>query len=71
MAMPGEVYVVKGEIKHIDNSSGHYLPTGQSAQKAAEDAFTQMEFNTSGKYIEKTWIIDQKLPRGGAWRPQQ
>jgi hypothetical protein len=65
----GEVKVVNGELKFIDNSSGHYLPSGSSAQMAAEEAFNNLGFDTRGKYIEKSWFEDPSLPKGGAWRP--
>ena len=64
----GEVKVVSGKIKYIDNSSGHYLPIGPNAKIMAETAFKKLGFNIEGKYIEKTWVSDTKLPRGGAWR---
>jgi filamentous hemagglutinin len=66
----GEAKVVNGELKYIDNSSGHYLPTGPSAQQSAENAFSQLGFDATGKYIEKLWINDSTLQRGGAWRPK-
>mgnify|MGYP007072874987 CR=1 FL=1 len=49
-------------VRHIDNASGHYLPTGTNAQHAAETAFQQIGFNTQGKYEHKEW-------RNGDWRP--
>jgi filamentous hemagglutinin len=65
----GEVRVYQGNIKYIDNSSGHYEPNGASAQQAAEKAFQDIGFKVEGKYIEKVWVPDPKLKRGGAWRP--
>ena len=35
----GEVRVVNGEVISINNASGHYRPSGPTAQVAAEDAF--------------------------------
>ncbi len=67
----GEVRVINGQIKYFDNSSGHYLPTGTSAQQAAEEAFSNLGFDTYEKYIEKQWIEDLNHPNGGAWRPNQ
>jgi hypothetical protein len=64
----GEIKVVNGQIKYIDNSSGHYLPTGKEAQQVAENAFEKLGFDTVGKYIEKAWIDEPTLPRGGTWR---
>ena len=60
----GEVKIVKGEIKYIDNSSGHYLPDGPSAQTATENAFQQAGFDTQGKYVNKVWD-------GAKWTPKQ
>jgi hypothetical protein len=59
--------VVNGELKYIDNASGHYQPSGQSAQRAAEKAFQDLGLDTAGKYVEKVWQVDPKLPRGGRW----
>ena len=67
----GEVKFVNGDIKYIDNSSGHYQPFGPNAQSAAEQAFSDLGFDVSGKYVEKVWVPDPTLPRGGAWRPAQ
>ena len=66
----GEVRIIDGHIKYIDNTSGHYLTSGPNAQQSAENAFNQLGFDTVNKYIEKLWIEDSTLPRGGAWRPQ-
>lgn len=35
----GEIHVVYGEVRSINNGSGHYQPSGPSAQAAAEDGF--------------------------------
>ena len=39
----GEVRIVNGQIKYIDNSIGHYLPSGLSAQQIAEKAFLNLD----------------------------
>ena len=65
----GEVKIVNGQIKYIDNSSGHYLPSGLSAQQIAEEAFSRLGFDTLNKYIEKEWTEDPTLRNGGVWRP--
>jgi hypothetical protein len=65
----GQVKVVNGEIKFIDNSSGHYEPVGQSAKISAENAFKLLGFNVENKFIFKKWVPDPKLKNGGAWRP--
>ncbi|MGQ0632687.1 MAG: hypothetical protein ACT4P1_16850, partial [Sporichthyaceae bacterium] len=35
----GEVRIVNGEVRSINNASGHYRPSGPEAQSAAEQAF--------------------------------
>lgn len=64
----GQVKIVRGEIKYLDNASGHYEPFGINAQNAAETAFTQRGFDVTGKYVEKVWVPDPKLPDKGSWR---
>jgi hypothetical protein len=49
----GEVKFVNGIPKFINNASGHYKPSGISAQNAAEAAFGRAGFDAIGKYIEK------------------
>jgi RHS repeat-associated protein len=49
----GELTVVQGKILHVDNTSGHYMPSGAGAQAEAERAFRRAGFDISGKYIEK------------------
>lgn len=67
----GEVRLVEGQIKYIDNSSGHYEPIGSAAQQVAENAFKKLGFDVAKKYIEKIWIPDPRLPKRGVWRPQR
>ncbi|MCB9560991.1 MAG: hypothetical protein H6708_11340 [Kofleriaceae bacterium] len=43
---------VDGEIKSINNSSGHYLPSGESPAQVAEQAFEEAGFAAAGKYVE-------------------
>ncbi|MFT5584117.1 MAG: RHS repeat-associated protein, partial [Cognaticolwellia sp.] len=59
----GEVKIVGGKIRMIDNSSGHYLPSGAGAQAAAEAAFQNAGFGTTGTYVGKVWS-------GSAWVAQ-
>lgn len=66
----GEVKVVRGEIKYIDNTSGHYEPSGRAAQGAAEKAFFQKGLDATGKYIEEVWVPEPGNPRKGAWVPK-
>lgn len=51
----GELRIHGGEIKYLDNYSGHYRPSGVEAQRAAEDAFRQVGFEVDGKYIERSF----------------
>lgn len=49
----GEVHVVNGQIRSINNASGHYRPSGASAQSAAEDAFNALDLDVApGAYRE-------------------
>ena len=48
----GEVKFVNGSIRSINNQSGHYQPSGSSAQRAAESAFEKAGFDSAGKYVE-------------------
>ena len=65
----GEVRLVHGQIKYIDNSSGHYLPSGSSAEESATTAFENAGLKPSDKYVEKSWVPDPSHPKGGKWRP--
>jgi filamentous hemagglutinin len=66
----GEVKILSGKVKYIDNTSGHYEPSGQAAQAAAEEAFSKKGFDVAGKYIEKVWAPDPGNSRKGAWVPK-
>ncbi len=48
----GEARFVNGAVKWLNNKSGHYKPSGLSAQNAAESAFQKAGFDSTGKYIE-------------------
>jgi RHS repeat-associated protein len=48
----GEVKFVNGGIRSINNQSGHYRPSGASAQGAAGSAFQKAGFDSAGKYVE-------------------
>ena len=63
----GEVKILSGKVKYIDNTSGHYEPSGRAAQAAAENAFSQKGFDVTGKYVEKVWAPNPNNPRTGAW----
>jgi hypothetical protein len=61
IAAGGEIQVRKGNIKYVDNSSGHYLPKGPSAKLAVINAFKEAGFgDISDKYVEKKWSQSQK-----------
>lgn len=49
----GEAKFYQGAVKRIDNMSGHYRPTGTSAQSAAEAAFNRNGFDATGRYVER------------------
>jgi filamentous hemagglutinin len=51
----GELAVHAGQIKLLDNASGHYRPSGIEAQRAAEDAFRRLGFKVDGKYVERSF----------------
>ncbi len=52
----GEGKILWGEVKFIDNASGHYLPQGPAAQSAAVKAFADYGFKVpSGAYQEKVY----------------
>lgn len=63
----GEVHIVNGKIKYIDNSSGHYQPP-KTTGNIAEDAFKNAGFDSQGKFVSKIWVPDKSLPRGGSWK---
>jgi hypothetical protein len=59
----GEVKIVNGQIRWVDNSSGHYQPSGSSARRAAEEAFRSAGFGEIN-YIER-------IVRDGHWYPKK
>jgi RHS repeat-associated protein len=65
----GELKVVNGELKYIDNTSGHYQPTGESPRRIIEKTLKDLGFDVTDKYVEKVWVQEPKLPKGGAWKP--
>jgi len=58
----GEFKVLDGKILYVDNTSGHYLPTGANARAAAEKAFADAGLGEIN-YIEKVW-------NGSSWVPK-
>lgn len=67
----GEVKILNGKVKYIDNTSGHYEPSGPAAQAAAEKAFSQKGLDVNGTYIEKIWLPNPSKPSSGAWVPKK
>lgn len=62
----GEGRIYSGQVKSLDNASGHYLPEGQSARDAAINAFRNAGFKVpETAYVEK--VYDFKL---GKWVPK-
>jgi RHS repeat-associated protein len=51
----GEARFVDGALRGLDNASGHYRPVGESAKKAAENAFEKAGFDAAGKYMERNF----------------
>ena len=49
----GEAKFVNGQLRYIDNFSGHYQPSGQAAQNAALQAFERAGVKPSQGYIER------------------
>jgi RHS repeat-associated protein len=49
----GEVSILRGQLRQINNASGHYRPSGPGAQAAAERAFGELGFSTAGRYVER------------------
>ena len=58
----GEVSFKKGELQWLDNTSGHYLPSGTAAQNAATSAFENAGIKVTGPYIEKVWNGTSRVP---------
>lgn len=62
----GEMRLHNGNIKSLDNASGHYQPSA-NAGRVAENAFESIGLSASGKFKPKVWVFDPTLPRGGKW----
>ncbi len=62
----GRVKIVGGRVRYIDNTSGHYLPKGESARSSALAAFRKNGFDIpDDRYIDMVW--DFKLKK---WVPK-
>lgn len=48
----GEILIIDGVIKWVNNQSGHYQPHGSSAREASIAAFSREGFDIVGKYQE-------------------
>ena len=59
----GHIDLYRGQVKYIDNASGHYQPTGAHLENVINDAFGKIGLDTKGKYINKTW------EEGKGWKP--
>lgn len=44
---------MNGALRSMENASGHYKPTGDSAKRAAEEAFNKAGFDAAEKYEVK------------------
>jgi len=55
----GAFKIKNGLMEEIDNGSGHYLPCGESAAIAAQNAFQAIGIDIEGKYIE---LFHLKIP---------
>ena len=63
IAAGGEIEHWGEKIKHVDNSSGHYLPKGPSPKVAVINAFKEAGLgDISDRYVEKKWS-----PKKKAW----
>lgn len=51
----GEVKLRQGNIKSIDNRSGHYQPKGPEARTAAEEAFRGAGFEVGENTYKERW----------------
>jgi hypothetical protein len=51
----GEIQLYNGNIKWIDNSSGHYQPFGPTIQPVTENTFNNIGLNATGKFQYRTW----------------
>lgn len=49
----GEVQLYKGNIKWIDNMSGHYQPSGPGLSVVAERAFNDIGLNATGRFVTR------------------
>jgi LysM repeat protein len=62
----GELQLYNGNVKWIDNASGHYQPSSGIGQ-VAEAAFNNAGLDATGKFVPKIWVPNLTLPRRGAW----
>jgi hypothetical protein len=62
----GELQLYNGNVKWIDNASGHYQPSSNIGS-VAETAFNNAGLDATGKFVPKVWVPNPTLPRGGSW----
>ena len=62
----GELQLYNGNVKWIDNASGHYQPSSNIGS-VAETAFNNAGLDATGKFVPKVWVLNPTLPRGGSW----
>ncbi len=62
----GELQLCNGNVKWIDNASGHYQPSSNIGS-VAETAFNNAGLDATGKFVPKVWVPNPTLPRGGSW----
>lgn len=60
----GELQLYNGNVKWIDNASGHYQPSSNIGS-VAETAFNNAGLDATGKFMPKVWVPNPTLPRGG------
>ncbi len=51
----GEVQLFNGNIKWIDNMSGHYQPSGPGLSNVAEGAFNNIGMDAKGKFVYRAF----------------
>ena len=55
MQAAGEVQLFNGNIKWIDNMSGHYQPSGPGLSNVAEGAFNNIGMDAKGKFVYRAF----------------
>ena len=63
----GEIRLYNGNVKWLDNASGHYQPAASIGSFAEKAFIDQAGLNAAGKFAPKVWEFNPALPRGGKW----